>query len=479
MANFKKNIVYNIVLHLSNILFPIITTPYIARVLGVEIVGIVNFTWAYAGYFALFAMLGIPMYGAREIAAHRDNYQKRSRIFSELLIITAISGTIVSIIYMATLYTIPQLYQQREFLIPVGIPLILSFLSTEWFFTGRERFGMITVRSIIIKSLGIAALFLLVKSREDTIIYIWILIISSLATNGWNMWYLLRYEVKLTLQGLNFRPHLKPVMTLFISSIAISVYSMLDTLMLGFLSNYREVGFYTSASKICRIFIPISVSAGVVLMPSLSHLFKTGERSQINETLSRGFAFVSFFALPVTAGLMLISSGFVPLFFGDEFAGAIPSMQILSILVLLIGVNHTYSTQTLVASGHNREFMISAIAGMLINFALNMALIPSFGSLGASYASVAAEVAVLAIVIYYSWRAVKIKVNITPLIKAAASSLPFIIALIILPESKSWRELAIYISASAVSYLAIQHLLFKNQITKQALDRVTSILKIR
>jgi len=479
LANFKKNIVYNIVLHLSNILFPIITTPYIARVLGVEIIGVVNFTWAYAGYFALFAMLGIPMYGSREIAAHRDNYEKRSKIFSELFSIMIASSAAVSIIYMITLFTVPQLYEQREFLIPIGIPLILSFLSTEWFFTGRERFGMITIRSVITKAGGIAALFLFVKSREDTLIYIWILIITSLATSGWNIWYLLKYEVKLTFRGLNFRPHIKPVMTLFISSIAISIYSMLDTLMLGFLSNYREVGFYTSASKICRIFIPISVSAGVVLLPSLSHLFKTGERTRVNETLSRGFAFVSFVSVPVTAGLMLISSGFVPLFFGDEFAGAIPSMQILSILVLLIGVNHTYSTQTLVASGHNREFMISAIAGMLINFALNMAFIPSFGSLGASYASIIAELAVLIIVIYYSHKAVKIKVDISPLIKATISSIPFIIALLVLPVSTSWRDQIIYILIGAVSYLSIQHFVFRNEIISQAIERVKSLLKTK
>ena len=242
-----KNVLYNVILNITNIAFPIVVTPYIARVLGVENMGIVNFATAYASYFSILIHLGIPIYGVRAIAKCKDNLKERSKIATELVAIMGVSSLLFSAIYLASIYSINILRAESEYLLIAGLPLILSIFNVEWYFQGREKLKIITLRSIVVKVLSLAAIFIFVKERGDLILYILINNLAAVLSQFWTFLIFLTKELKVKFKELNLRRHPKPTLTLFLSTLAITIYTLLPSFMLGFLSTYTYFGSYTPA----------------------------------------------------------------------------------------------------------------------------------------------------------------------------------------------------------------------------------------
>ncbi len=473
----RRNLLYNIVLNVSNVIFPVITTPYTARVLGVENIGLINFVTAYSSYFVIFACLGIPIYGVKEIAKQKCNREKRDEVFSELFYINLVTSLIITVIYITSILFIPALSNEKELLFIAGIPLYLSAFTVDWFFTGREKFGMITQRSLIIKLFSLCSLFIWVKDQGDVVAFLVISVSANVLSNCWNVFLLARNEVSFRVFDLHFRQHLKPLIILFVSTLAVSAYTILDTLMLGFFSNYTEVGYYTSAMKVCRVFLQIVVASGIVFMPQLANAYSMNDLVKFNFLLNRGFGFTSFFGLPITLGLVLLSPVFVPLFLGNEFAGAVSTLQILSFTILLIGLNHTFSTQTLIACGFNSKFLLSTLIGMSINTITNLVLIPHLGSIGASFASVFAELVVLGVVVFYAYKYVNITIDWKCLLESFISCTPFIFTYFIFPSITNWTGIVQFVILAVSQYLVMQHLVFKNAYMKEGLQIIFKILR--
>lgn len=310
----KKNLAYNISLNILNVLFPVITVPYVSRVLNPEGIGLANFAITYVSYFALFAALGISIYGVREIAKLKDRTDKISQIFSELFKITLISTLLVSAVFILTLYLVPQLAADRKILLVSGLTLFFTPVAIDWYFAGLEQFKLITLRSVIIKLLCIAGLFLFVRTKQDVIIYVLLNVLAVVAGNTWNILYATRKGLKIKLTGIRTKPHLKPMLILFSSVLAVSIFVMLDTLMLGFMCTYEEVGFYTSAAKIAKLFIPIFSSLGIVLLPRLSYNRQNNKETENSFLLQKSFDFTIFLTVPAMFGLFLLASRFVPFF---------------------------------------------------------------------------------------------------------------------------------------------------------------------
>lgn len=405
----KLNFVYNVLLNISSVIFPLITAPYVARVLNPDGLGLFNFANTYANYFALVAALGIPTYGVREVAKRRDDKEALNKLLSEIFTINVVSSILVSVVFLISLLSIGQLRSNLWFFVLAGMVIYTRPFNTEWYYQGMEEFGFITMRSLLIKVAGVLCLFLLVHTSEDVTIYLSIAVSTSILNQFWNYIMLLKHghRPKLVLTGLN--QHIKPLLLLFSSSIAISIYTVLDTIMLGFISSYSEVAYYNNATNISRSFLAIVTSLSIVAMPRLSYYMQNGEWGQINILMRKSLGIVSFLAIPITCGIVAIAPIFVPLFFGNAFVGTIVPLQIMAFVVVAIGFNNLTGVQVLVGLGHDKLFLYSVLVGTFSNFTLNCFLIPLLGASGAALASVIAETLILFVTTYFVYRKTPIR----------------------------------------------------------------------
>lgn len=477
----RKNAIYNIILNVSGVLFPFITTPYVSRILGVENIGVVNFAIAYAAYFVMFAMLGVPTYGMRVVAKCGESKEERSKVFFELFSIVTICSLIVSVIYIVSIFVVPTLSEERDFLMVAGMTVFLAPLNIEWYFGGRERFGLITMRSLVIKGVMLAGLFIFVKDRSDVMPYMWLQTASLLLNHIWNWGYLVKNEIKkCSIKSLNIRLHVKPMLLLFSSSVAISIYTMLDTLMLGFLSNYTEVGYYTSAMKISRLVMPIVAAMSPVVFVRVSALKEQGDFNAIKEVLKRSFTYMYTIAIPITFGIIVIAPRFVPLFFGDEFIPSTLSLQILSLLIFVIGMSNVYGSQLVQSMGYDKLFLKGVLVGTFLNITLNMLLIKPFGSVGASVASVVSEVMVTLVMYLFSLKILRLSYDKKTMIAPWVAIIPMFVISMVVNEFMNATDLmylVIVISSSVVSYVVIMYSVFKNEVIVSVINSV--LLRLR
>jgi O-antigen/teichoic acid export membrane protein len=475
----KRNIAYNTILTVSNVAFPIVTTPYVSRILGVENIGIVNFAVTYASYFALFVALGIPMYGMREIAKQNNNPEGRNKVFSELFTINVLSAIIFSLVYLVTIFSVPALSQNREFLLVTGISVLFVPFNVDWFFSGREKFKLVTLRTLAAKVIALAGLFIFVRTREDIIPYLILTVAANLSSQIWNFGYMLKTEVKFRFKQLQIKKHLNAVLVLFASNIAISVYTMLSTLMLGFLSDYTQVGYYTSAMKAGTIILPIVTAMSPVMVARINTI--KGEKdnqTEIMRLLNNSFGYMMMLAVPATIGLMMIAPRFVPLFFGAEFIPATASLRLLSLLIIIIGLSNLFGIQVLVAMGYEKKLLIAVLFGTVSNFCLNLLLAGKYGSVGASVASVIAEIMVTVATFIFALKVLPVRINTGNIFQPMLAALPIIpVSLLANHIINDIGYLSITVVTSAIIYAGIMTTVFKNEQASQILHAIVG--KIR
>lgn len=473
----RNNLLYNIINNIVAVIFPVITIPYISRVLGVENIGIIGFATSYSGYFTLFAGLGISIYGSREIAKLKNDKEKRSKLFSELFFLMLISSLICTTIYLIPIFTVSALQQQKYFLLVSGITLYLNAFSLDWFFSGRENFKMITIRSVIIKLLCILLMFVFVKSKNNALLYCGIVALSSVLSNIWNFNYILKNEIYINFNSLSLGRHLKPLLILLSTNLAISIYTTLDTLMLGFLSNFIEVGYYSSAIKVSRILLPFAVATTSVMVPKISYAYSTNDKQQYIHYLQKSFSLVSFFACPMAIGLFIVTPYFVPFFFGTEFLGVIPVLQLNSSILLFVGLSNYFGIQVLATSGYESKLLISILLGAIVNFILNMIFIPRYGAVAAATNSALCELIIFITTFIMTLKFTDVRVNWTPLFHSILSSLPMILFYFVLPIKFGTYNLATLVLTGFFSYFICQSLVFKNKVAFEIINKFTNLSK--
>lgn len=386
----KKNYIYNLVFQLLQIILPIITVPYLSRILGADGIGIQSFTCSIQNYFILFSYLGIALYGQREIASIRDNIKQRSIVFSELFIIKTISVIICLCLYF--LFCNLFLIEYQKFFIILSIEIFAVIFDISWFYQGLEDFKFITVRNIIFKIIPIVLIFIFVKSKNDLYKFIFISVVCTFIGNICLFPGLKNKLTKINLSDINLKRHIKSILIIFLPQIAIQVYTVLDKTMIGFLTNnIFENGFYEQSVKIIKMILTIITSLGTVIIPRISFLNKNKNTVEINLILSKVFSFVFLLAFPMIFGIISISDFLVPIFLGQDFIKSIPIINVLSLLFLAIGLNNVIGMQYLIPCHREKTFTITVCIGALINFLLNFFLIPKYKALGAAIASVIAE----------------------------------------------------------------------------------------
>ena len=393
----KRNYIYNLSYQILLMITPLLTTPYLSRILGPDGIGKVSFANSVVAYFSLFAVFGITLYGQRQISYVQNDKTQRSHVFWEIKIFEVASSLIVLIIYL--LFSFSQADRLLYLVLAFNIAAITFDIT--WFFQGMEEFGKIVFRNFILKIFNIAFIFTFITSHEDFVLYAFGLAFFTFIGNV-SLWvYLPNYVGKPNFKSIKVLQNIKIILSLFIPTIAIQIYTVMDKTMIGLITkDVFENGYYEQSITVTRMALMFVTSLGAVMIPRIGYHFGKGEMITVQTYMYRGFQFVWFLGIPLCFGLIGIASNFVPWFFGPSFLKVVPLLSILSFLILAIGINNVTGMQYLIPTGRQNTFTITVLIGAGVNFLLNCWLIYYYKSIGAAIASVIAETVITLVQLY-------------------------------------------------------------------------------
>lgn len=398
IISIKKNYSYYLFYQILGLITPIVTAPYVSRIFGVSGIGVQSYTNSVVSYFILFAGMGINAYGQREIAICRNNFAKRTRLFWEIELLNVfttgvcLAGWVVLIVCTV---------QYRMFYIVLSMSLVSNAFDITWFFSGLEQYKYIVLRNTIIKLAGIAMLFLFVHKAGDLLLYVGMMAAMGLL-GSISIWtYLPRLAPRINLKRINIWRHFKPMIIYFIPAISVSIYTLLDKIMLGMISvNPQENGYYEQGQKIINLFQAIVLSLNTVMASRMAFLFGKKAFSEIRTRLRNSIDFIILVSIPLIIGIQVVASEFVPIFFGAAYGRVTLVLYVYAPLILFIGLSNCVGQQYLTPVGMRHQANVGIIIGAVANFALNLFLIPRFGAVGTSISSVVAEAIILIIYTY-------------------------------------------------------------------------------
>ena len=395
----KKNYIYNLAYQILAMLAPLITTPYISRILGAKNIGIYSYTLSIVTYFTLFLVLGLHMYGQREIAYSQENLHNQSVIFARVQLYKLITTCICLVLYI--MYTI-LFSEHRLIMLAQGIAIFTAFFDISWYFIGLEQFSLMVMRNTIVKILGIASVFVFVKSSDDLLLYVFIMALINLLGNL-SLWgFLFGRLDRIALKEIHIFKDNRTIIELFIPLIAVQVYNVLDKTMLGSsIGDLVECGYYEQTTKIINLCMTIITSFGTVLAPHMAAEFVKGNKERISEQINNAFIFIGAIMFPVFWGIVSIVDNMVPWFFGNGYDKVALLIKLYAVVLLVIPISNLASCSILTPSKQHNKSTIAVIIGALVNFGLNLILIPHFMSVGAAVATIVAEVIVTVLHLYY------------------------------------------------------------------------------
>lgn len=385
----KKNFIYNIVYQLFILVAPLVVTPYVSRVLGAEGIGLYSYANSIVSYFLLVAVLGTATYGQRAISYVQDDREGRSRAFWEVFILRSITSCVTLAAYLIFAFFVAGAEQFIIYLI-LALNVINTIFDITWFMQGMEEFGKISTRSIIFRLLSIISVFVFVKSENDLWLYVLFMTAYTVLGNI-TMWlYLPKYLCRV--RGIKPFQDIKSVLQLFIPTVAIQLYTVLDKSMIGWFSDgYAENGYYEQSEKIIKMATTAVTALGTVMIPRIAKVFKEGNIELLKNYIYKSYRFIWMLAIPITFGLIAITSFFVPVFFGAGYEKCEVLIPIFSLLAIVLGLSNVTGMQYLVPVGRQNVMTLTVVVGAVVNLVLNLILIPRFYSIGASIASVIAE----------------------------------------------------------------------------------------
>lgn len=474
----KVNAILNITKTLMGLVFPLITFPYASRILMPEGLGKVNFALSIISYFAIISSLGIENYGIREAAKLRDDKIQLSKFSKEIFMINMFSTIVAYALLAVAIIFIPKFLEYRRLLIVSSATILFTTLGMNWLYSAVEDYLYITIRSIIFQVISLILLFLLVHSKDDYVKYAAISVVSNVGSNILNFVHSRKYISFKIDKPLKFKKHLKPIMVLFAMAVAVKIYTVLDTTMIGFLKNDYEVGIYTAATKINKIVLSLVVSIGTVLLPRLSYYSSMEDKTEFYKLAYKGFDILLLIALPSAVGLSLLSTSIVHLLSGNGYEAAILPMRIMNPIIVVIGLSNFIGIQMFMPLNKEKWTLYSVLVGAVVNFFINLFLIPMYGSVGASIATLCAEITVTLTQLILLRRFLKINKIAKSLIKYFLNSVVmgvFVYACVRF-ISVEWVELVIGVIVGVVVYILIL-VIEKNELIYEVLTSIKNKIK--
>ena len=394
MSRLKSNIAYNFIYQFLILFLPFVTAPYLSRVIGAEGVGIYSYSYSVALYFTYFVVLGLNKYGNREIASCQKDFNRMSIVFSEIYEMQILIFGVVFLVYIWYCFFIAN---DREAALIQSMLVMSALFDINWFFWGMEQFKITVTRNAVIKIATVICIFVFVKDSSDVYKYIAIMAIGYFLSNAC----LIFFSRKM----VKFRPvpirkitrHIKPNLLLFIPVIAVSVYRIMDKVMLGGICDMAEVGYYENAEKIVNVPVALITAIGTVMLPRMTALVSQDKIDESKQYIEKTMAFSLFFSTGAACGIIAVSKVFSIVYYGSTFEKSGVIMSLLAVSIIFLAGGDVIRSQFLIPNRYDRVYLISAIAGAIVNVVVNALLIPVYGANGAAIGTICAEVMVFLI----------------------------------------------------------------------------------
>lgn len=471
----KINAILNVVRTLMKIIFPLITFPYISRVIGATNYGKVNFGSSIINFFLLIASLGITTYAIREGSKLRNDKEKFEIFASQMFTINIITSVISYVTLLVVYLFWPKLSDYSMLILVQSFIIVSTALGVEWIYSIYEDYLYITIRGIFVQILSLILLFVLVKNENDYLMYAAVIVFANGGANLYNF-YRAKKNINIHLvKKMNLFAHLKPMIILFFSNLTISLYVDSDTIMLGTMHNNYVVGIYSMAGKVYSILKQIIAAVITVVLPRLA-LYKGNNNEAYVKLIEKLTCLMILLTVPLSVGVSLLSEEIIMIVSGADNIGAAIPLSILSIAIPFSALSIIYGNGVLLINNGENKILISTLIGAVINIGLNLSLIPSFAENAAAFTTLTSEIIVVLINYHFAKKYLKLssKGIQKALIEVAIES-TFIILIIVCVRifiSNLWLTLIISGTLSLIVYIIILHI-FKEELY------VTTILQIK
>lgn len=471
-----KNYFYNMFYQVLILITPLITTPYVSRVLGPTAIGQYGYTQSIVTYFILIGTVGIAMYGERETAyiqgEGQNSKQKRTVLFWGIIFLRAVTVLATLAVFYFTFVS----SSKYKILYAIQmIDIVANIFDISWFFQGMEEFKKTVFRNMLVKLVCVISIFIFVKSESDLPLYVLCYSLSLLLGNLSLWWYLPKYISGFQIRELKIFKHLMPALVLFIPQIATQIYTVLDKTMLGkFASDISQVGFYEQSQKIVRLLLTIITSLGVVMLPRMASIYVQKDIKKINDYLRKSFRYTYMIAFPLMLGLISVVKRFVPIFYGEGFEPVKTILIFISPVILFIGLSNVLGTQYQIPTHKQRDYTLSVVAGAIVNFILNLIFIPKYNANGAVIATVLAEFVVLFIHYYCVRKDIDVKGSLLCSKNYLISAIIMFgvsMAVSFVPIENNLVVLCLQVAAGGITYLGML-LLFKDELLMLMINKV-------
>lgn len=472
MSSLKKNFFYSSILTTANYIFPLLTYPYVSRVLGVNNIGVCNFIDGIINYFVLFSMMGISILGIREVATNKNNPEKLQKTFSSLLTINLITTIIGLVILAIATVSIPRLTENIELMVFGGFKLLFNLFLIEWFYKGLEDFRYITVRTIFVKSLYVIAIFTFVRESTDFQIYYLITILMVVVNAIVNIIHSRKFT-SFSFKGIEIKPYIKPYITLGVYMLLTSMYTSFNVIYLGFVGGDTEVGYYTTATKLYTILIALFTALTGVLLPRMSSLIAEGKIDEFKAKINQSVNILLSISFPAIIFMTMLAPQIIYLISGPGYEGAIVPMRIILPLFFIIGYEQVLVIQTMMPLKMDNTILKNSMIGAIVGVTLNILIVTKFAAIGSAIVWVASELTISIFAQIYVTQKIGLKYPITELFKNIGLYIPLAIFLYLGIELIDNRYCLLFATTlfTTLYFIIVGLFILKNPILKNLILR--------
>ena len=442
MSSIKKNFLYSTILTISNYLFPLLTYPYVSRVLGVTNIGICNYIDSIVHYFVLFAMMGTTFLGIREIASNKSDKDRLNASFSSIIILNVVT-TLIGLIVLLYLMFFVDKFEPYRSMLTIGILKLLGTVFTiDWFYKGREDFKFITQRTIIVKILYSISIFVFIHDIDDYKTYFFLTTMMFVVNTIINCWHAKIY-VSLTWKGINLKKLYKPFLILGLQAILTSMYTSFNVAYLGYITNPTEVGYYTTATKLFTLILSVYTAFTGVMIPRMSFLVAEKKINEFKSMLNKSLDVLFGISIPLIIFFEIFSSDVILIIAGHGYEGAILPSRIIMPLILIIGYEQILVIQTLMPLKADKELFWISVMGAIFGIIMNVALVNQMGSKGSAIVWLTSEFFVLIMAQHYVTKKLNITFPYQTLFKQILCYIPFLVI-----------SMVVYFYCNSINYFA-------------------------
>lgn len=474
----KINMILNGIKGLLGVIFPLITFPYISKILGTENIGKYNFTNSIISYFVLLAALGINTYAIREGARLRENKEKLNKFISEIFTINIISTIASYLLLFVLVLIVPKIKDYSALIWILSLQIIFKTIGIEWVYSIYEDYKYITIRSILFQLLSLILLFIFVHSEADLYIYSIITVISSVGSNILNLIHSRKYcKIGIT-KSINFKEHIKPILILFTTTITVTIYVNSDITILGFLTSDYNVGIYSISTKIYTIIKSLLSSIIVVSIPRFSALFAKKEKEELANLASDIYKTLLTLIIPTIIGIIALRREIILIISDTTYIEATTSLLLLSIAIFFSLGAYFWGQAMLVPLKQEKKVLKITIISAIANIVLNLLLIPIWKENAAALTTIIAEAIAFVYCKYETKKIVELDNFNKIFIKSILGCIPIIIISLIIKNyiSNLFVSTIIIVILSVICYIIFE-IILKNEIVLSYLKKVNEKFK--